>query len=49
VIGRGSHGYVALYRFVASIDAVFVRRPAANVTRVSVLVKLCLGSNFAGP
>lgn len=24
VIGRASHGYVALYRFVASIDAVFV-------------------------
>ena len=24
VIGRGSHGYVALYRFVASIDTVFV-------------------------
>ena len=24
VIGRGSRGYVALYRFVSSIDAVFV-------------------------
>jgi len=24
VIGRDSHGYVALYRFVASIDTVFV-------------------------
>ena len=24
VIGRGAHGYVALYRYVASIDAVFV-------------------------
>jgi plasmid stabilization system protein ParE len=24
VIGRGSHGYVALYRFVAGVDAVFV-------------------------
>ncbi len=24
VIGRKSHGYVALYRFVASIDTVFV-------------------------
>jgi len=24
VIGRGSRGYVALYRFVASIDTVFV-------------------------
>lgn len=24
VIGRNSHGYVALYRFVASIDTVFV-------------------------
>jgi plasmid stabilization system protein ParE len=24
VIGRGSHGYVALYRFVASIDTVFI-------------------------
>lgn len=24
VIGRGSHGYLALYRFVASIDTVFV-------------------------
>lgn len=24
VIGRGSHGYVALYRFVAAIDTVFV-------------------------
>jgi toxin ParE1/3/4 len=24
VIGRGSHGYVALYRSVASIDTVFV-------------------------
>jgi toxin ParE1/3/4 len=24
VIGRGSHGYVALYRLVASIDTVFV-------------------------
>jgi toxin ParE1/3/4 len=24
VIGRDSHGYVALYRFVASIDVVFV-------------------------
>ena len=24
VIGRGSHGYVALYRFVARIDTVFV-------------------------
>jgi toxin ParE1/3/4 len=23
-IGRGAHGYVAFYRFVASIDAVFV-------------------------
>lgn len=24
VIGQGAHGYVALYRFVASIDTVFV-------------------------
>lgn len=24
VIGHGSHGYIALYRFVASIDVVFV-------------------------
>lgn len=24
VIGRGSHGYVALYRFVSAIDTVFV-------------------------
>jgi plasmid stabilization system protein ParE len=24
VVGRGSHGYVALYRFVADIDTVFV-------------------------
>ena len=24
VIGRNSHGYIALYRFVASIDTVFV-------------------------
>ena len=24
VIGRGSRGYVALYRFVAAIDTVFV-------------------------
>ena len=24
VIGRGSHGYAALYRFVARIDAVFI-------------------------
>jgi plasmid stabilization system protein ParE len=24
VIGRGSHGYIALYRFVAGIDTVFV-------------------------
>jgi toxin ParE1/3/4 len=24
VIGRGAHGYVALYRFVPSIDTVFV-------------------------
>lgn len=24
VIGRGAHGYVALYRFTASIDTVFV-------------------------
>lgn len=24
VIGRGSHGYVALYRFVAAIDTAFV-------------------------
>jgi toxin ParE1/3/4 len=24
VIGRDSHGYVALYRFVASVDTVFV-------------------------
>lgn len=24
VIGRGSHGHVALYRFVAAIDTVFV-------------------------
>ncbi|MHB1273390.1 MAG: type II toxin-antitoxin system RelE/ParE family toxin [Rhodanobacter sp.] len=24
VIGRGSHGYVALYRYVAAIDTVFV-------------------------
>jgi plasmid stabilization system protein ParE len=24
VIGRDSHGYIALYRFVASIDTVFV-------------------------
>lgn len=24
VIGRGSHGYVALYRYVAEVDAVFV-------------------------
>jgi toxin ParE1/3/4 len=24
VIGRGSHGYVALYRYVAEIDTVFV-------------------------
>ena len=24
VIGRGSHGYVALYRFVAGLDTVFV-------------------------
>ncbi len=24
VIGRGSHGYVALYRFVAAIETVFV-------------------------
>ena len=24
VIGRGAHGYVALYRFVAGIDTVFV-------------------------
>jgi toxin ParE1/3/4 len=24
VIGQGSRGYVALYRFVADIDAVFV-------------------------
>jgi toxin ParE1/3/4 len=24
VIGRGAHGYVALYRYVASVDGVFV-------------------------
>ena len=24
VIGRGAHGYVALYRYVASVDTVFV-------------------------
>lgn len=24
VIGRGAHGYVALYRYVASVDVVFV-------------------------
>lgn len=24
VIGRGSHGYVALYRYVAEVDTVFV-------------------------
>ena len=24
VIGRGAHGYIALYRFVASLDTVFV-------------------------
>lgn len=24
IIGRGSHGYVALYRFVSAIDTVFV-------------------------
>ena len=24
VIGRGAHGYVALYRFIAEIDAVFI-------------------------
>ena len=24
VIGRGAHGYLALYRFIASIDTVFV-------------------------
>ena len=24
VIGRASHGYIALYRFVASIDTVFI-------------------------
>ena len=24
VIGRGSHGYIALYRFIASIDVVLV-------------------------
>lgn len=24
VIGRGSHGYVALYRYVAEVDVVFV-------------------------
>jgi toxin ParE1/3/4 len=24
VIGRGTHGYVALYRYVAVIDTVFV-------------------------
>ncbi|MHB1058157.1 MAG: type II toxin-antitoxin system RelE/ParE family toxin [Rhodanobacter sp.] len=38
VIGRGSHGYVALYRYVAGIDTVFV-----------LAVRAQREAGFAGP